>query len=153
MVTIVGQVEQRRQGLSVWQATVWVSELVEEGVSEGIDWRDSFFRGVLKKFGDEVDGVGRGARAEDLVPRMRLDLRELEFGVVLVHRLDFLPGRGSEDLDDFDQLVDAALAREERRSDEQLRDDAAERPDVDCCCVIRGAEYELRRAIISRTNI
>ena len=54
---------------------------------------------------------------------MGLDLRELVFHVVRVHGLDLLPRRSAQDLDDLDELVNAALAREERLAEHKLRHD------------------------------
>lgn len=50
--------------------------------------------------------------------------------VIRVHRLDLLTGRGTEDLDDLDELIDARLAGEERLSQHQLRHDTTGRPHV-----------------------
>jgi hypothetical protein len=47
-----------------------------------------------------------------LIEGMGLDLGELVFHVIRIHRPDLLPGRGSQDLDDLDQLVDARFAWE-----------------------------------------
>lgn len=55
---------------------------------------------------------------------------------------------GWEHLDDFHQLVDARLAGEEGLSQEQFGHDAAHTPDVDGRCVVRGAEDELRGAVV-----
>jgi hypothetical protein len=41
-----------------------------------------------------------------LLPRVRLDLRELELCIVGVHFSDLLPGGCPEDFDDLHQLVD-----------------------------------------------
>ena len=51
---------------------------------------------------------------------MRLNLRKLVFHVVGVHRLDLLPRRRSQNLDNFHELVDAALTREQRLAEHQL---------------------------------
>lgn len=65
-----------------------------------------------------------------LVERVGLDLGELVFHVVGVHRLDLLSGRRAQDLDDLDELVDAALAREEGLAQHQLGHHASRRPYV-----------------------
>jgi hypothetical protein len=44
---------------------------------------------------------------------MRLDLWELELRVVRIHGVNLLTSGGSEHLDDFNQLVHAALAGEQ----------------------------------------
>ena len=61
---------------------------------------------------------------------VRLDLRELVLHVVRVHRLDLLPRRGAEHLDNLDELVDATLAWEQRLAEHELRHDTSRRPDV-----------------------
>ena len=66
----------------------WLPELVEECVRAGLEGRDPGGGRVLEEPGDEVDGLGGGARAEHLLPGVRLDLRELELRVVRVHLLD-----------------------------------------------------------------
>ena len=83
--------------------------------------------GVIdQQFGDVVHRLLRGAGPEDLVPRVGLDLRELEpvknmalkatlkaltwlkdaislkaLGVIRVHSHELLPGRRAQDLDDL----------------------------------------------------
>ncbi len=42
-----------------------------------------------------------------------LNLRKLVFHVVGIHRLDLLPRRRPQNLDNFHQLVDATLTREQ----------------------------------------
>lgn len=44
---------------------------------------------------------------------MRLDLGELVLHVVRVHGTDLLAGGGTEHFDDFNELVDARLSREQ----------------------------------------
>lgn len=48
-----------------------------------------------------------------LCPRMCLDLRELELGVVFVHFPNLFLARRSENLDDLDELVDAGVTGED----------------------------------------
>jgi hypothetical protein len=52
---------------------------------------------------------------------MRLDLREFELSVVLVHGLNLLARRGAHDLDNLHKLVHIAIAREEGLSEHKLR--------------------------------
>ena len=47
-------------------------------------------RRVLEQLADEVDGLGRRFGLEHASPRVRLDLREFELGVVGIHGLDLL---------------------------------------------------------------
>ena len=60
-----------------------------------------------------------------LLEGVRLDLRELVLHVVRVHRLDLLPRRGAEHLDNLDELVDATLAWEQRLAEHELRHDTS----------------------------
>ena len=55
-----------------------------------------------------------------LLPRMGLDLRKLELGVVGVHLVDLLACRRAEHFDDLNELIDATVAREDRLAEEEL---------------------------------
>ena len=79
-------------------------------------------------------------RASYLVPGVRLDLRKLKLGIIAVHGFDLLPCRRAQHLDDFNQLIHAAVAREQRVAQQQLRSHAAFAPDVDGGGVGRGPE-------------
>ena len=46
-----------------------------------------------------------------LLPRMGLDLRKLELGVVRVHLLDLLARGRSEHLDNLNELINTRIAR------------------------------------------
>ena len=61
---------------------------------------------------------------------MRFNLRKLELLVVWIHVTDLVSRRGAEDLDNLDQLVNAAVAGEDRLAEQQLGDDAPGRPNV-----------------------
>jgi hypothetical protein len=65
-----------------------------------------------------------------LIEWMGLDLRELVFHVIGVHRPDLIPSRRSQDFDDFHQLIDAGFAWEERLAQHKLSHDAARGPNV-----------------------
>lgn len=80
-----------------------------------------------------------------LLPGMRLDLRELELGVVRVHLPDLLPGRRAQHLYDLHQLVHAGIAREDGLAQQQLRQDAAGAPHVYLGRVVDSPEDQLRR--------
>lgn len=41
----------------IWKPSIFVSELVEEGMDHGVNSRQSLSRSVLEQFGDEVDGA------------------------------------------------------------------------------------------------
>ena len=68
------------------------------GRARGVERRDAHLGRVREHARDRVDRVGRRARAEDLAPRVRADLRELELGVVGVHLLDLLTRGRTEHL-------------------------------------------------------
>ena len=87
------------------------------------------------------------------LPRVRLDLRELELGVVRVHLLDLFSGRRAQDFDDLDELIDAGIAGEDRLTEHQFGKYASCAPDVDVGRVVRGAEDQLGRAVVSRTDV
>ena len=63
-------------------------------------------------------------RITNFVERVGLDLRELVFHVIWVHRPDLISCRRAQDLDDLDELVDSRLAREQRLAQHELRHDA-----------------------------
>ena len=47
-----------------------------------------------------------------LLPRMCLNLRELELGVIGIHLANLLPRRSAQHFDDLYQLIDARIAWE-----------------------------------------
>lgn len=103
----VGQITKLASSVSrIGELGGWVSQLVEEGVNHGINGGLSLSGGVLEQAGNKVDGVGI-CLAEDLVEGVRLDLRELMFHVVGVHRTDLFPSRCSQHLDNLHKLVNA----------------------------------------------
>mmetsp|Transcript_99650 Transcript_99650/g.237564 ORF Transcript_99650/g.237564 Transcript_99650/m.237564 type:complete len:219 (-) Transcript_99650:405-1061(-) len=108
---------------------------------------------VDQQLRDVIHRLLRSAGPEDLVPWVRLDLRELELGVVRVHGHQLLPRRGSQDLDDLHQLIHAALAREHGMAQDELGRDASGRPNVDDEPVVSGAKDQLRSTVVSRTNV
>ena len=55
-----------------------------------------------------------------LVERMGLDLGELVLHIIGIHRLDLFSGRRTENLDNLDQLIDAAFARKQWLAQHQL---------------------------------
>jgi hypothetical protein len=60
------EVEERRQGSSVWQAGVGVPQLVEEGVDARLEGRAPQRRGVLQQPGHQVHCLGGHALVEHL---------------------------------------------------------------------------------------
>mmetsp|Transcript_21786 Transcript_21786/g.72168 ORF Transcript_21786/g.72168 Transcript_21786/m.72168 type:complete len:291 (-) Transcript_21786:470-1342(-) len=145
--------ERRRRPIARRYAQVGRAQLVEEGHRAAVEGLGTRVGGVPEERADELDGVRRRARSEDLCPRVRLDLRELVLRVVLVHRLDLVERRRAQHLDDLDQLVDARLARKEGHAQEQLGEHAARGPDVDAAAVVGGAKDELRRAVVARADV
>ena len=136
VLTMASEVEQCREFLQlpslvsrVRQLRVWVPQLVEERMDHGVDSAQPLGRSVLKELGDEIYRI-RICLAENLIERVRLDLRELVLHVVRVHRLDLLARRRPKHLDDLDQLVDTTLSWEERLPEHQLRHNASGGPDV-----------------------
>ena len=61
---------------------------------------------------------------------VRLNLWELVFHVVGIHRLDLVSRWCTKNLDDLHQLVDPALSREKGLTQHQLRHNAPCRPNV-----------------------
>jgi len=147
------EVEQRGQRASVRQAARGVAKLVVEGVGTSFKRLDTLLRRVPKHFGDQIHGLRRCARAEHLAPRMGLDLGELELGVVLVHALNFFPGRSANNFDNFNELVDVGFAGEERLPKDHLGQNTTERPRVNVGRVVGGAKDQLRGSIVPRANV
>lgn len=71
---------------------------------------------------------------------MGLDLWELMLHIIRIHSPNLIASRSAKDLYDFDKLVDARLAREQRLSQHQLRHDAASRPDICNWSAVRHSE-------------
>merc|ERR1719174_2188957 len=84
---------------------------------------------------------------------MRLDLRELELRVVRIHRHELLARWGSQDLDDLNELVHPAFAREQGLTQNHLCHYASHRPDVDAAGVVRRAKDKLGCAIVTRADV
>jgi hypothetical protein len=151
---VVVEVEELRQVLGctsrvtrIRESSVRVSQLIKEGVDHSLDSGQTLCRCVFEKLRNEIDGAGIGL-AEDLfgsvskdsecdqrditylVEGMRLDLRELVLHVVGVHGADLVASRGSQDLDDLDQLIDTRLAREQRLTKHELSHNTTSGPDI-----------------------
>ena len=90
---------------------------------------------------------------EHLLPWQRLDLREPVLGVLGIHSENLLSAGRAQDFDDFNELVNAALTREDRLAQHQLSDDTADGPDIDVGAIVRVAEDELGGAVVARANI
>mmetsp|Transcript_83043 Transcript_83043/g.199297 ORF Transcript_83043/g.199297 Transcript_83043/m.199297 type:complete len:296 (+) Transcript_83043:89-976(+) len=151
---VLGKVEEvLRQGLGAADARVLISEVVKEGMSAALQARWSQLRVVDQQLGDVVHRIGRGPRAEDLVPGMRLDLRELELCVVRIHRHELFAGGRAQHLDDLHQLVHPTFSREDRVSQDELSRHTGHGPDVDHKAVVRCAENELWCTIVARADV
>jgi len=85
---------------------------------------------VLKELREQVDGLGRRFGAKDLRPRAWTNLREAELNVVAVHCLDLRTIRSAQHFDDLNQLIDAAISKEQRLTKEELSKNATHRPYV-----------------------
>jgi hypothetical protein len=55
-----------------------------------------------------------------LLPWVALDLREFEFSIVGIHLLDLIPRWCAQYFDDFNQLIYARVAWENRLSKQEL---------------------------------
>lgn len=75
---------------------------------------------------------------------------EIVLGVHLDH-LSF--SGGSHDLNDLDQVINAALADEQRNPVEHFENDTAQRPDVDHGRIVGGSEDEFWCSVAARTDI
>mmetsp|Transcript_15914 Transcript_15914/g.62183 ORF Transcript_15914/g.62183 Transcript_15914/m.62183 type:complete len:368 (-) Transcript_15914:146-1249(-) len=130
-----------------------VEEVLEEGVLQGSARRDALGGVQVQHAAQEVQALlveaGHGLR-----PRAALPAREER--VVVGQVLDALPdsvaGRAA-DLEDLVELVDLRVARKERVQQQQLGEDAADRPDVDRRRVGLHAEEDLRRAVPQRHHV
>jgi hypothetical protein len=94
-----------------------------------------------------------GTRQIYLWERMGFDLGEFVLHIVWIHCFDLFSCRGPEDLDDFDQLIDATLTRKERLPEHELRHDTPGGPYIDVGHIVGGPKDELRGAVVTRANI
>lgn len=129
-----------------------ISQFVEERLNHRIDGRQSLGWCVLQKSRDQIDCIWRSL-PENLIKRMRLDLRKFVLHVVWIHGADLVARRSSKDFDDLDELVDTRFAWKKWLAQHELCHHAACRPDIDLGGVVCGAEDQLRSAIVSGTNV
>ncbi len=80
-------------------------------MSAGLEWAQTLEWSIPQELRHQINRLWRSAVAEDLGPRMGLDLRKFEVRVVGVHRVYFFTGRGANDLDNFNELVNVGLTR------------------------------------------
>lgn len=102
---------------------------------------------------NQVDSIRRSAWTEHLDERMRPNLRELVLHIVGVHRLDLVARRGTQYLDDLDELINARLAREEWLAEHELCHDTSSRPHVNVGGVVCRTKDEFGCAVVSRANV
>lgn len=119
----------------------WLEELEEV---EGSDFEHTCQTlGRLKNedLADEVNAQGVGANTQHLVlfnergekyifPILGNNRGESEILIGRIHRFDLLGGGCTEDFDDLNQLIDIAISREERLSDQKLRQNTASTPNI-----------------------
>lgn len=89
------------------------------------------------------------------IPLSFLHLRELVVIeiVVGIHIDNLALGRSSQHFDDFDEVVHAVLADEERSALNHFQQDAPNRPDVDHRGVVSGPKDEFGCSVAPRTDI
>ena len=150
---MAGEIKEGREFLAVREARSAIPQLVEEGVRAALEGLDAAVGGIRQRRADVVHGLLGGLGPEHLPPLAGHDLRELELGVVGVHGADLLPGRGAEDFDDLDELVDAGIAGEERLAEKELGSDAALGPNVNGRGVVGAAKDELGGTVVPRADV
>jgi len=101
-----------------------ISQLIKEWVNHSINGRQSLGGSVLEQARNQLNGV-RISLAEDLVERVRLDLREFVLHVVRVHGTNLVSRGRTQNFDNLYQLIDTRLSREQRLTKHQLSHDAA----------------------------
>ena len=84
---------------------------------------------------------------------MSLNRGKFEFGVVLIHGLDLLLGRCTQDLDDFHQLVYPTFTGKERLPEHQLSHNTPCGPNIDAGSVVGRTKDQLWSPIVSRANV
>ena len=123
-----------KEGRQILDRAIWMtriresgrglSQLIKEWVNHSVDGRQSLGGGILEEARNQLNGV-RVSLAEDLVERMRLNLREFVLHVVRVHGTDLVSRRGTQNLNNLYQLIDTRLSREQRLAKHQFSHDAA----------------------------
>ena len=119
------EVEQFGESATVWKSCVWISELVEVWVNKTSKWSWSGLWIVLKKLSYEVNGFSWGSVSEYFFPRKWSNLREAIFFIIWIHSLNLLLAWSTQDLDNFNQLVDTTFSREDWLPKHKLSDDTA----------------------------
>ena len=122
-------------------------------MANGFQGLQAPFRVVDEQVGDQVDSFFGRARPEDLAPGLLSDGGELELGITWVHAVDLVLRRRAEHLDDFDELIDARLSGKEGLADEELGDNAANRPDIDGRGVVCRSKDEFGGSVVARADV
>lgn len=141
--------EELGQRLTVWKAGIWVSQFIKVWVEESDKWPWARRWVVAKESCDKVDCFPWSSVSEHLLPRQRLYLWELVFCVVGIHGEYLLTRRSSEDFDNFHQLINAALSREDGLTEHELCNDTTDRPNIDVGAILRVAEDQLWCTVVS----
>ena len=100
--------------MAVGQARILVSQFVEVGVEEGFEGSGPLRWIVAEEACNEVDCLTGRAMSEDLLPGQGLDLGEAVLCIFGIHGQNLISCWCSEDFDDFNELIDAALPWEDR---------------------------------------
>ena len=113
---------------------VYSSNLEIKSMALGSAFRKTYKCDIVSKDTHVAVAVYKTATRDDnaiyLIERMWLDLWKLMLHVIWIHCSDLLSSRCAEHFDDFNQLIDARLAREKWLSKHKLCHDASGRPYV-----------------------
>jgi len=73
--------------------------------------------------------------------------------VIGIHAMNLFPRGCSEDLDNFNQLIDSALARKNRCTEYEFGHNTTGGPHVNGCSVKISTKYEFGSTIVARANV
>lgn len=130
-------------------------EILDVRVFERLLDGESIARVDAEELADQVDGFFAGA-GEHLVEGLLLgdvDLAEDVPREVRFEGLDVFRRGLSREFEDFLDLVERAVAGEDRAVRDELAHDAADAPHVDGFGVLRGAEEDFRCAVPTRRHV
>ena len=88
-----------------------------------------------------------GVMSENLIPRMWLHMWKSELLIARVHTHNLISIRRTKHLYDLNKLIDSALPRKQRLTQQHLANDAPNAPQITAHIVILRPKYELRRPI------
>lgn len=143
------EIEQIWEWAPVGQSGILISQFIKVGISQRVKRQRSGSWVEYQESCHEINCFLWCPGSENSVPRERLDLRESVLFVFWVHSKNLVSLRSSEDLDNLDELVNSTFSWEYRLSKHEFSDDTSDSPDVDLCCILRVAEDQFRRSIIS----